>query len=102
MMDTKKFCRFSEDEIKAMLRSRMNEHRFEHSLNVAKRAVLLAEKNGADPEKAYFAVLFGYIYCACCNFPDSFKIQSHFIIPRQKVVLKNMADYLVRHLGEEE
>ena len=57
MMDTRKFCRFSEDEIKAMLKSRMNEHRFEHSLNVAERAVFLAEKNGADPEKAYFAGL---------------------------------------------
>ena len=57
MMDTRKFCRFSDDEIKAMLKSRMNEHRFEHSLNVAERAVFLAEKNGADPEKAYFAGL---------------------------------------------
>ena len=62
MMDTRKFCRFSEDEIKAMLRSRMNEHRFEHSLNVAERAVFLAEKNGADPEKAYFA---GLIHDIC-------------------------------------
>lgn len=62
MMDTRKFCRFSEDEIKAMLKSRMNEHRFEHSLNVAERAVFLAEKNGADPEKAYFA---GLIHDIC-------------------------------------
>lgn len=62
MMDTKKFCRFSEDEIKAMLKARMNEHRFEHSLNVAKRAVFLAEKNGADPDKAYFA---GLIHDIC-------------------------------------
>lgn len=62
MMDTKKFCRFSEDEIKAMLKARMNEHRFKHSLNVAKRAVFLAEKNGADPEKAYFA---GLIHDIC-------------------------------------
>ena len=62
MMDTKKFCRFSEDEIKAMLKARMNEHRFEHSLNVAKRAVFLAEKNGTDPEKAYFA---GLIHDIC-------------------------------------
>lgn len=62
MMDTKKFCRFSEDEIKAVLKKRMNEHRFEHSLNVAERAVLLAKKNGADPEKAYFA---GLIHDIC-------------------------------------
>lgn len=62
MMDTKKFCRFSEDEIKAMLKARMNEHRFEHSLNVAERTVFLAKKNGADPEKAYFA---GLIHDIC-------------------------------------
>ncbi len=62
MMDTKKFCRLSEDEIKAVLKKRMNEHRFEHSLNVAKRAVFLAEKYGADPEKAYFA---GLIHDIC-------------------------------------
>lgn len=65
-MDMKKFCRLSEDEIKTVLKSRMNEHRFEHSLNVAKRAVFLAEKNGADPEKAYFA---GLIHDICKGIP---------------------------------
>ncbi|MBQ7875290.1 MAG: bis(5'-nucleosyl)-tetraphosphatase (symmetrical) YqeK [Oscillospiraceae bacterium] len=67
MMDTKKFCRLSEEEIKTVLKSRMNEHRFEHSLNVAKRAVFLAEKNGADPEKAYFA---GLIHDICKGIPQ--------------------------------
>ena len=62
MMDTKKFCKLNEEEIKAVLKSRMNEHRFEHSLNVAKRAVVLAEKNGADVEKAEFA---GLIHDIC-------------------------------------
>ena len=53
-METKKFCPFSEEEIKAVLKARMNEHRFEHSLNVAERAAFLAEKYGADIEKAAF------------------------------------------------
>ena len=67
MMDTKKFCRFSEEEIKAVLKKRMNEHRFEHSLNVAERAVFLAKKYGADPEKAGFA---GLIHDICKGIPN--------------------------------
>ena len=66
MMDTLKFSKFTEDEIKAVLKSRMNEHRFEHSLNVAERAVFLAEKYGADPEKARFA---GLIHDCCKGIP---------------------------------
>ncbi len=57
MMDTTKFCPYNEDEIKSVLKKRMNEHRYAHSLNVAKRAELLAKLNGVDPEKAYFAGL---------------------------------------------
>lgn len=56
-MDTLKFCRCSEEELKSLLKSRMNEHRYMHSLNVAKRAVFLAKKYGADEEKAEFAGL---------------------------------------------
>lgn len=66
-MDTKKFCRLSEEEIKSVLKSRMNEHRYEHSLNVAERAVFLAEKNGADMEKAYFS---GLIHDICKGIPQ--------------------------------
>ena len=62
MMDTKKFCNLTEEELKSVLKSRMNEHRYEHSLNVAERAVFLAEKNGADIEKARFA---GLIHDIC-------------------------------------
>lgn len=72
MMDTKKFCRFSEDEIKAVLKKRMNEHRFRHSLNVAERAVFLANKNGADPEKAYFA---GLIHDICKGIPQEKQLE---------------------------
>lgn len=56
-MDTLKFCRLSKEELLSVLKSRMNEHRYEHSLNVAERAVFLAKKYGADPEKAEFAGL---------------------------------------------
>lgn len=67
MMDTKKYCRFTEDEIKTVLKNRMNEHRYEHSLNVAKRAAFLAEKYGADAEKARFA---GLIHDICKGIPQ--------------------------------
>ena len=66
MMETKKFCSLSEEEIKAVLKARMNEHRFEHSLNVAERAAFLAEKYGADIEKAAFA---GLIHDICKGIP---------------------------------
>lgn len=67
MMDTKKYCRFTEDEIKTVLKNRMNEHRYEHSLNVAKRAAFLAKKYGADAEKARFA---GLIHDICKGIPQ--------------------------------
>ena len=66
MMDTKKFCNLAEEELKNVLRSRMNEHRYAHSLNVAERAVFLAGKYGADPEKAGFA---GLIHDICKGIP---------------------------------
>lgn len=62
MMDTKKFCDLPEEELKTVLKSRMNEHRYAHSLNVAERAVFLAGKYGADAEKAEFA---GLIHDIC-------------------------------------
>ena len=71
-MDTKKFCRFSEEEIKTVLKKRMNEHRYEHSLNVAERAVFLAEKNGADAEKARFA---GLIHDICKGIPKEEQLE---------------------------
>lgn len=65
-MDTKKFCLYSEDEIKALLKERMNEHRYTHSVNVARRAEFLAKRNGADLEKAYFA---GLVHDICKGIP---------------------------------
>ena len=70
-MDTLKFCDLPEEELKSVLRSRMNEHRYAHSLNVAKRAVFLAEKYGADSEKAEFA---GLIHDICKGIPNEEQI----------------------------
>ena len=56
-MDAKKYSLYGEDEIKSLLRTLMKQSRYEHSLNVAERAAFLAEKYGADPDKARFAGL---------------------------------------------
>lgn len=56
-MNTKKYCSFEEGALKALLRSLMKQSRYEHSLNVSERAAFLAEKYGADIEKARFAGL---------------------------------------------
>ena len=61
-MNTLQFCSLPLEELKSVLKSRMNEHRYAHSLNVAERAVFLAEKYGADKEKAEFA---GLIHDIC-------------------------------------
>ena len=56
-MDAKKYSLYDEEEIKSLLRTLMKQSRYEHSLNVAERAAFLAEKYGADPDKARFAGL---------------------------------------------
>ena len=61
-----RFSEKSEEEIRELLKTRMNAHRYEHSLNVADRAVFLAKKNGADPEKACFA---GLVHDICKGIP---------------------------------
>ncbi|MBQ6878033.1 MAG: bis(5'-nucleosyl)-tetraphosphatase (symmetrical) YqeK [Oscillospiraceae bacterium] len=66
-MDTLKFCNLPEEELKSVLKERMNEHRYQHSLNVAKRAVFLAEKYGANPEKAEFV---GLVHDICKGIPN--------------------------------
>lgn len=66
-METLEFCRLPEEELKSVLKSRMNEHRYAHSLNVAERAVFLAEKYGANPQKAEFA---GLVHDICKGIPN--------------------------------
>ncbi len=67
MMNSLEFCSLPLEELKSVLKSRMNEHRYAHSLNVAERAVFLAKKYGADPEKAEFA---GLIHDICKGIPN--------------------------------
>ncbi|MEE1061619.1 MAG: bis(5'-nucleosyl)-tetraphosphatase (symmetrical) YqeK [Ruminococcus sp.] len=43
------------DSYKKIIKSRMSEYRYKHSVNVAKEAVRLAKKYGADEEKAAIA-----------------------------------------------
>lgn len=43
--------------LKADVRERLSDYRFDHSLNVAEASVRLAEKYGGDSEKAYIAGL---------------------------------------------
>lgn len=43
------------DDYKKIIKGRMSEHRYIHSVNVAKEAVRLAKKYGADPSKAQIA-----------------------------------------------
>lgn len=56
-MDTLKYSKYNDKELKKILKDRVDKNRYKHSLNVADRAVFLAEKNGADTEKAYLAGL---------------------------------------------
>lgn len=51
-----------------IIRSRLSAKRFEHSMNVAETARQLAEKFGADPEKAYTA---GILHDSCKDLPKS-------------------------------
>ena len=44
-------------EAKELVKSRLGEKRYRHTLNVKKMAVALAERWGADPEKAALAAL---------------------------------------------
>lgn len=43
------------EDYRKIIRKRLKDHRYQHSLNVSKCAVELAEKYGADPEKARIA-----------------------------------------------
>lgn len=57
---------------KDLLKQRLVEKRYIHSLNVADSALLLAQKYGADPEKAYFA---GLVHDIMKNASDEEQLQ---------------------------
>ena len=45
------------DEAKALVKSRLSEKRYKHTINVKKMAIKLAKRYGADEEKAALAAL---------------------------------------------
>lgn len=45
------------EEAKALVKSRLSEKRYRHTMNVKKMAVKLAVRYGADPEKAALAAI---------------------------------------------
>lgn len=57
------------DEVRnytALLKARLSKKRFQHSVNVARAAHMLAEKWGADPQRAYVA---GLLHDCCKELP---------------------------------
>lgn len=50
----------------ALLKARLSKKRFTHSMNVARAAHMLAEKWGADPQRAYLA---GLLHDCCKELP---------------------------------
>lgn len=58
----------TDSECIEIIKGRLKEQRFIHSLNVAKSAKELAEKFGADPQKAYTA---GILHDSCKNLESS-------------------------------
>lgn len=66
-----------DNKYKDIIRERMGEKRYTHSLNVADSAVKLAKKYGADAEKAYVA---GILHDICKETPENeqLKIMSDF------------------------
>lgn len=59
-------CGCDTDEIKDILKIRLSKKRYTHSLNVAEAARSLAEKYGADKDKAYLA---GLVHDICKEIP---------------------------------
>lgn len=60
-------------EYKALLRQRLTDKRYHHTLCVADRALELAKKYGADPEKAYVA---GLLHDICKDLPREKMLQT--------------------------
>lgn len=72
------------DEYIGVIRGRMGDKRFNHSLEVAKSAALLAEKYGADVEKATLA---GLLHDVCKETPQSEQLK---ILDNNGIILSNV------------
>ena len=64
--------KMTNEEYVEVIRRMLKPKRFEHSLNVAQQAVHLAQKYGADEQKAYIA---GILHDVCKNLPQSEQLQ---------------------------
>ena len=62
----------NKQEYLSFIKSRMGEKRYEHSVNVAKSAVMLAKHYGADEEKAEIA---GILHDCCKEIPRNEMLQ---------------------------
>ncbi len=60
------------DEYRSLIKNRMGERRYIHSVNVAKAAVKLAQRYGADTEKAEIA---GILHDCCKEIPKEEMLQ---------------------------
>ncbi len=72
------------EEYIEILKSRLNEKRFEHSLNVAKKAREIAVRYGADENKAYLA---GLLHDICKNDSEEKMLQ---IFDKFGIILDNV------------
>lgn len=66
MMTAEKLCGCDVDDLKDVLKIRLSKKRYNHSLNVSRSAGELAEKYGADKEKARLA---GLLHDICKEIP---------------------------------
>lgn len=72
---------YDTERVKAVLKERLDDYRYNHSLGVASAAKKLAERYGENPEKAYFA---GLLHDITKNTPKPEQLK---IIEKGKVTL---------------
>jgi nicotinate-nucleotide adenylyltransferase len=72
------------EKYRKLIEERLSNHRYVHSLNVAKSSFLLAQKYGADEEKAYLAGLLHDI-CKEVSDEEQLKILTDFAIIKDSV-----------------
>lgn len=70
------------EELLARVRAQMHEKRYQHTLGVAQSARELAERYGADPDKAEFAGLL-HDYCKCWPVEKMFEILVRHDMPTE-------------------
>lgn len=100
---------YNPDEKKKLLKARLSQKRYNHSLNVAEESRKLAAKYGEDPDKAYFA---GMLHDICKEIPGEEQKQmvldSGFSVCREEIETHSLwhaiagAVYIKREYGIED